>query len=66
MTEGAAADLIAVRGDATVDVRCLRDVALVITNGRLARLDDDVFASVSRSMHSGEWDGRAVCVVHIR
>ena len=39
LSAGAAADLVAVRGDATVNVRCLRDVALVIANGRIARLD---------------------------
>ena len=55
LTPGAAADVIAVRGDATVDVRCLRDVAMVMSNGRVARLDDDLKDNVSSSLYAGGW-----------
>jgi len=35
--EGAAADLVAVRGNALTDVRCLADVLLVVQAGRIVR-----------------------------
>jgi imidazolonepropionase-like amidohydrolase len=35
--EGAAADLLAVRGNALQDVRCLANVVLVMQGGRIVR-----------------------------
>ena len=57
---GFAADLIAVRGDATVDVRCLREVELVISNGRLARLEPGLGAAASAPLCNEALEGAFV------